>query len=195
MKKLYIIISLIFIISCSSSSFTFSDVSIKGGKLPEYNRSSQDAAVGEFAPIPTGTNINGENITVTTRVGLEEKKATVIVFLAHWCSHCQREVPMIKKWLDKNGSPNAINLFSVATHIDKNKPNYPPDDWLIREDWNVPVIFDDENNSIAEHFGLPAFPYWVFLNSDGTINMRHSGSLSEEAFGQVMTAGLDESKN
>ena len=57
MKKIYTIISLIFIISCSSSSFTFSDVSIKGGKLPEYNRSSQDAAVGAFAPIPTGTNL------------------------------------------------------------------------------------------------------------------------------------------
>ena len=60
---------------------------------------------------------------------------------------------------------------------------------------NVPVIFDNQNNSIAEHFGLPAFPYWVFLNDDGTINMRHSGSLSEEAFGQIMTAGLVEANN
>tara|TARA_Y100000817_G_scaffold166018_1_gene129789 strand:+ start:186 stop:773 length:588 start_codon:yes stop_codon:yes gene_type:complete len=195
MKKYIIITLVLFLVSCSGNSYTYSDVSIVGGQLPQYNRSSQDTAVGAFAPIPTGTNLNGESITVTTRVGLEEKKATVIVFLAHWCSHCQREVPMIKKWLDRNGSPENINLFSVATHIDKNKPNFPPDDWLIREDWNVPVIFDNQNNSIAEHFGLPAFPYWVFLNDDGTINMRHSGSLSEEAFGQIMTAGLVEANN
>ena len=30
---------------------------------------------------------------------------------------------------------------------------------------------------------------WVFLNPDGTVYMRHAGSLSEGQFNQVMTAG------
>ena len=186
---------LLLILSCSGATYEFSEVTVKGGALPEFNRTSKDLAIAAFAPIPTGSDLNGNPITMTTRVGLEERKASVIVFLAHWCSHCQREVPMIQNWINKNGSSDNINLFSVTTYIDKNKPNYPPNDWLIREKWSSPVIFDNEENIIAEHFGLSAFPYWVFLNSDGTVNMRHSGSLGEDKFNQIMSAGLIESKN
>ena len=96
---------------------------------------------------------------------------------------------MIQKFIESNGFPQNINLFSVATHVDKNRNNYPPNEWLEREKYTVPVIFDDEENSIAESFGLSAFPYWVFLNPDGTVYMRHAGSLSEDQFFQVMTAG------
>jgi len=186
---------LLLVMSCSEASFEFSEVTVQGGALPEFNRNGNDLAIGAFAPIPTGIDLNGNSITMSTRVGLEERKPTVIVFLAHWCSHCQREVPIIQNWINKNGSSNNINLYSVVTYIEKNKPNYPPNDWLIRENWSPSVIFDNEENIIAEHFGLSAFPYWVFLNSDGTVNMRHSGSLGEEKFDQIMRSGLIESKN
>jgi len=187
--KIIFALLLFFIISCSGSSYNFSEVTIKGGMLPEYNRNIEDAAVGAFAPVPTGTDLYGNPITISTRIGLEEKKSSIIVFLAHWCSHCQREVPMIQKFIDSNGFPQNINIFSVATHIDKTRNNYPPDEWLEREKYTVPTIFDDEENKIAESFGLSAFPYWVFLNPDGTVYMRHAGSLSEDQFNQVMTAG------
>jgi len=187
--KIIFALLLFFIISCSGSSYNFSEVTIKGGMLPEYNRNIEDAAVGAFAPVPTGSDLYGNPITISTRIGLEEKKSSIIVFLAHWCSHCQREVPMIQKFIDSNGFPQNINVFSVATHIDKTRNNYPPDEWLEREKYTVPTIFDDEENKIAESFGLSAFPYWVFLNPDGTVYMRHAGSLSEDQFNQVMTAG------
>ena len=187
--KIIFALLLFFIISCSGSSYNFSEVTIKGGTLPEYNRNIEDAAVGAFAPVPTGVDLYGNPITISTRIGLEEKKSSIIVFLAHWCSHCQREVPMIQKFIDSNGFPQNINIFSVATHIDKTRNNYPPDEWLEREKYTVPTIFDDEENKIAESFGLSAFPYWVFLNPDGTVYMRHAGSLSEDQFNQVMTAG------
>ena len=187
--KIIFALLLFFIISCSGSSYNFSEVTIKGGMLPEYNRNIEDAAVGAFAPVPTGSDLYGNPITISTRIGLEEKKSSIIVFLAHWCSHCQREVPMIQKFIDSNGFPQNINIFSVATHIDKTRNNYPPDEWLEREKYTVPTIFDDEENKIAESFGLSAFPYWVFLNPDGTVYMRHAGSLSEDQFNQVMTAG------
>ena len=88
LKKVFVLL-IISIMSCSGSSFTFSEVTIKGGTLPEYKRNIEDAAVGAFAPIPTGVDLYGEPITLSTRKGLEEKKSSIIVFLAHWCSHCQ----------------------------------------------------------------------------------------------------------
>ena len=51
---------------------------------------------------------------------------------------------MIQKWINENGYPENINIYSVATHIDKTMPNYPPNEWLSREEWSVPVIFDDK---------------------------------------------------
>ena len=69
-------------------------------------------------------------------------------------------------------------------------PNYPPNEWLLREEWSVPVIFDDESNSVADSFGLPGFPFWVFINEDGTVNLRHTGSLGSETFEKIITSGM-----
>ena len=51
-------------------------------------------------------------------------------------------------------------------------------------------FFDDKNNSVAESFGLPGFPFWVFINEDGTVNLRHTGSLRSEAFERIITSGI-----
>ena len=185
------IFGLVFILISCSASYIFSEVTIKGGDLPPFDKNSlKDPAIGAFAPIPTGIGLEGNSVTISTRKNTEQKKATMVVFLAHWCSHCQREVPMIQKWINENGYPENINIYAVATHIDKTMPNYPPNEWLSREEWSVPVIFDDKNNSVAESFGLTAFPFWVFINEDGTVNLRHSGSLRSEAFERIITSGI-----
>ena len=44
--KSLLFLLLIFIFSCSGSNYNFSEVTIKGGSLPEYNRNIEDAAVG-----------------------------------------------------------------------------------------------------------------------------------------------------
>ena len=78
-KTLFFLL-LIFIFSCSGSNYNFSEVTIKGGSLPEYNRNIEDAAVGAFAPVPTGVDLNSEPITMTTRRGLEEKRHPLLYF-------------------------------------------------------------------------------------------------------------------
>ena len=73
--KIKTIVSLltIFIFSCSGSDYNFTEVTIKGGSLPDYNRNIEDAAVGAFAPVPTGVDLNSEPITVTTRSPYDSK--------------------------------------------------------------------------------------------------------------------------
>ena len=78
--------------------------------------------------------------------------------------------------MDSGAVPDGVDLLSVATSIDPARPNYPPDSWLQREGWTVPVIADP-TNSVANAYGLSAFPYWVFIGADGTVKARAVGEL------------------
>ncbi len=99
------------------------------------------------------------------------------MFIAHWCPHCQAEVPLIQTWVSAGGVPQGVDLVSVATGIDPTRPNYPPEAWLQREGWTVPVIADP-TNSVAGAYGLPAYPYWVFIGPDGKVVARAVGEIS-----------------
>ncbi len=141
-----------------------------------------DPAVGMPAPQVDGASFGGDPVSITPGDGTPK----VIVFLAHWCPHCQREVPAIEAWLDEHGTPEGVELYSVVTSIDPARPNYPPDDWLRREDWSIPILVDDAGESIATAYGLSAFPFWVFVNADGTVAGRTSGQLPSEALSRIV---------
>jgi thiol-disulfide isomerase/thioredoxin len=64
----------------------------------------------------------------------------VVVFVAHWCPHCQAEVPRIVA-LAKAGKVS-VPIVGVATGTDASAPNYPPSAWLQREGWPYPVLVD-----------------------------------------------------
>jgi hypothetical protein len=82
--------------------------------------------------------------------------------------------------------PDGIDLVSIATAIDPTRPNYPPDAWLAREGWTVPVMVDS-TNSVASAFGLSAYPYWVFLDGDGKVVMRTTGELAINDLEAILT--------
>lgn len=145
---------------------------ITGASLPEFANPTGDAAVGLAAPVVSGASFDGSATGIAA-----DGRPKVVIFLAHWCSHCQAEVPVVQDWLDANGAPEGVDLVSVATSNDPSAPNYPPDAWLAREGWTVPVIVDP-TNSIATAYGLSAFPFWTFIGADGTVRARATGELS-----------------
>jgi thiol-disulfide isomerase/thioredoxin len=161
--------------SASASASTGPDVAaspvIEGTPLPTFVQTAGDAAVGQTIPTVQGADFAGQPVSIAL-----DGKPKVILFLAHWCSHCQAEVPLIQAWLDGGGAPDGVELFSVATSIDPSLPNYPPDAWLEREGWTVPVIADT-TGSVAIAYGVSAFPFWVFVNADGTVQGRLTGEL------------------
>jgi thiol-disulfide isomerase/thioredoxin len=123
------------------------------------------------APEVRGSSFDGAPVAIA-----HDGRPKVVLFVAHWCPHCQREVALIQDWVDSGAVPEGVDLISVATSIDPARPNYPPDAWFQREGWTVPVIVDP-TNSVANAYGLPAFPYWVFIGPDGTIRARAIGEL------------------
>jgi cytochrome c biogenesis protein CcmG/thiol:disulfide interchange protein DsbE len=147
---------------------------VGGAALPAYAAGPDDPGVGRPIPEVDGASFDGTPVTITA-----DGKPKLIIFLAHWCPHCQAEVPVVQAWIDANGMPAGVELISVVTAIDQNRPNYPPDAWLARERWQVPVIVDADNQ-IAGLYGLTAFPYWVAVSADGTVAQRLTGELTPE---------------
>ena len=111
----------------------------------------------------------------------------VLLFVAHWCPHCQAEVPRIQEWINGGGLPSDVDLVTVSTGIDPSRPNYPPDAWFAREGW-TPRVVSDPTNEIAAAFGLPSYPYLVFVNADGTVASRTTGEIPVDQIQQAIGA-------
>jgi cytochrome c biogenesis protein CcmG, thiol:disulfide interchange protein DsbE len=145
---------------------------VSGTALADYAPGGGDPAIGQAAPEVSGAGFDGTPAKIEAN-----GKPKVILFLAHWCPHCQAEVPVLQAWADAGGVPNGVEIISVATSINPDAPNYPPDEWLAREGWTYPVIVDP-TNSVASAYGLTAFPFWVFVGPDGTVRARATGEMS-----------------
>lgn len=153
--------------------------------LPVYDATlNDDPAVGQEIPTVTGKDFDGNDITISG----DDGKAKVILFVAHWCPHCQREVPRLKAHLDDNPMPDDVELLTVSTSVKPGADNYPPQEWLKGEGWSAPVLADDENSSVAQAYGLSAFPYFVVVDADGKVVERASGELTTRQFDAVVAA-------
>jgi cytochrome c biogenesis protein CcmG, thiol:disulfide interchange protein DsbE len=149
----------------------YGEVAIAGEALPRLEPGPTDPAEG--TPAPT---ITGETVSVSPG-----SNPTIVLFLAHWCPHCQAEVPRLTDWVEANGMPEGIDVVAVATNSTPSQGNYPPSVWLEGEDFPFPVIYDDEDSTAAVAYGLSAFPFWVVLDSDGIVVDRFTGELPNEA--------------
>jgi thiol-disulfide isomerase/thioredoxin len=150
--------------------------------LPPFDANvADDPAVGMTIPTVDGVDFEGEAVSIAPG-----GDAKVLLFVAHWCPHCQREVPRIQAYLDENPLPEGVELITVSTGVRPDGDNYPPSEWLAREGWQAPVLVDDDQGTVAATYGLSAFPYFVAVDSDGKVVARASGELSTEDFAALV---------
>lgn len=89
----------------------------------------------------------------------------LIVFLAHWCPHCQAEVPVLVKWSQSGLVPESLDVIAVATGTDQGAPNFPPSEWLASERWPElwPVLVDNKDQTAGNAFGLSGYPFMTLV--------------------------------
>lgn len=152
-------------------------VTVTGDPLPAYPaEGGPDTAIGMAAPVIEGLGFTGN--MVTTAPGAP----TLMVFLAHWCQHCQYEVPVLVRWNADGNVPANLDVIAVTTSTDATQPNYPPSQWLAAEEWPPlwPVLTDDADGTAGKAFGLSGFPFLTLVDADGTVLWRHSGRITAE---------------
>ena len=157
------------------------EINVDGVSLPQYAGENDDnIALGLSAPTFSAPDQNSEIFNLE-----KNGNSKALLFLAHWCPHCQREVPVVQSFIDSNGVPPGIDVIAVATSIDRGRDNYPPQEWLQREGWSETQIYDLDRE-IGEAYGLNAFPYWVFLDKDLNVIARRTGNLPEDMVGALL---------
>lgn len=143
-----------------------------GTPLPPL--SSPDAALGTTAPIISAETLAGSRVQVG-----DDGTARLYGFFAHWCPHCQDELPTTVSWLESNPLPEGVEIVAVSTGVDPAAPNYPPSEWFEDENWPATVLLDSEEQALATAFGLTAYPFWVAVDADGVVVARVEGSIPE----------------
>ena len=158
----------------SANISEFSDITVTGDALPGFDSASTDASIGMTAPIVSGKGFTGTEIT-TDGAGTP----TLLVFLAHWCQFCQREVPLLVEWEKDGKTPTGVDVIAVATGTDPANPNFPPSEWLAREEFPAlwPVIADSADKKAANAFGLSGYPFFVLVDAQGKVFKRLSGEI------------------
>jgi cytochrome c biogenesis protein CcmG/thiol:disulfide interchange protein DsbE len=160
----------------------FGDVTITGESLPPFADTTGDPAIGQPAPGLTGVDFDGGAVNIQN-----DDSAKAIVFLAHWCSHCQAEVPRVQAWVDSGGGVPGVEIYSVSTSMNSAQPNFPPSAWLDGAGWTAPLIRDDTDSSALVAYGAGGFPYWVFVDANGNVVRRSSGELDVPTLEAYMT--------
>ena len=189
-----IIAGLIAFFTVSGAEPETAEVTLSGGApLPLLAGNvpvGQDIAFGMAPAVISGSDWKGNPVTIDPGDG----RPKLIVFLAHWCPHCQAEVPEIQTWLNGTGGNPEVDLYGVATSINRSRPNWPPGEWLEREGWTPPTVMDS-NNRVSLAYGLSAFPYWVVLNSEGRVVYRAAAGIGVEGmlnYQQLATQSIAE---
>jgi cytochrome c biogenesis protein CcmG/thiol:disulfide interchange protein DsbE len=168
----------------------FGDPTVEGQSLPMVeNPNAGDPATGMTAPTVTGTDWNGNEYTIGP-----DGRAKIVVFLAHWCPHCQAEVPEIVQWMNAGGLPGGVDLYGVTIFTNPVRTNFPPSQWLEREGWNAPVIMDDRENSIALGYGVISTPTYIVLDGENKNLGRLAGEIGIAGYNllaSIAEASLD----
>ena len=161
-------------------------VEMVGEPLPEYDASVADPAVGTASPVVTGEQFDGTPISI----GGPADGPTLLVFLAHWCPHCNAEIPELIELEQAGAIPEELGVIGISTAVASDRPNYPPSEWIVEKGWPWPTMADNAQSDAFLDFGGSGFPFLVMLDSDGTVLARQSGESTAEQIKLWIDASL-----
>ena len=181
--------------SSDTTSFTSNlpdsqPVTITGEPLVPFQATEGDPAIGVTAPLVSGFNFAGKEITLDSANG-----PYMVVFLAHWCQFCNAELPLLNDWKRSGAVPAELDVIGVATAVSKTSVNYPPAEWLSNRGWGWPVLVDESAGEgtagkLAQAFGASGWPYFVIVGADGKVKARVSGKIEINELQVIVDAAL-----
>ena len=145
---------------------------VGGESLPAHDPMvASDPAIGSLVPSVLGSDFDG-NLVNPTR----NERAKLFVFLAHWCTHCRAELPILVDWLEAGGARD-LQVVGVVTLTDPLRPNFPPRPWIEAGGWPGVILVDGGDSQVAAAYGLTATPYFVVTDAEDRVVARASGEL------------------
>ena len=155
----------------------YQKVSSTGGMLAPLPESGADTETGKSVAVLKGYDLQGRPVTIDPA---GEGKATMVVFLAHWCPHCNREIPVLNKWRESGEVPTGLRVIGITTGSKADQANWPPSKWMTAMKWPFEVMADSEAQEAAAAYGVAGYPFIAFVGANGKITARTSGEIPVE---------------
>jgi thiol-disulfide isomerase/thioredoxin len=167
----------------------FQPVTATGVALPPLEQSvpapGSDPGEGVAAPSLEGFDFAGSPVAVAP-----SGKPKLLVFLAHWCPHCNAEIPRLIEWKESGQMPDSLEVVGIATGSRDDQANWPPSQWLVDMEWPWAVMADSETQDAAVAMGVSGYPGLVLLDGDGTVLARRSGEASVSELNDWVSTAL-----
>ena len=158
-------------------------VEVVGDVLPAFDTPENDTAIGLVAPTLNGSTFESTPISIAPG---STGRATMVVFLAHWCPHCNAEIPVLLEWKDSGGVPSELDVVAVSTAVAEDRENYPPSKWIVDKGWPWPVMTDSEFNTAVGAYGVRGFPAFILTDAAGKVLYRADGQKTLAEINAIM---------
>ena len=131
--------------------------------------------IGEKAPSFTAGTVGGGSVSVGEG-GQGGVQATMLVFFASWCPHCNNEAPIVSDLEDQYE-----DLQLVMVGIDNTQGDSPEKvrEFVERYDIESPAVYDP---SLGPEYRVSGYPTTYVLNGDNEVVGAHSGEAPREAY-------------
>ena len=99
-------------------------------------------------------------------------RPTLLVFWAPWCRYCQMELPILAKFYQDN-KPEQLQVLTIAfsdsrAHVEEYVTSNP-------DTFVFPTAYD-QNDNVAQDFGVNATPTFVVMDAHGNMILAHRGA-------------------
>jgi thiol-disulfide isomerase/thioredoxin len=126
--------------------------------------------VGEKAPSFTVETVDGGSVSV--REGAAP--ATMLVFFATWCPHCQNEAPILS---ELEGRYDGLRLIMVGIDPEDNPEKVQQ--FVERHDIESPAVYDP---SLGSEYRVSGFPTTYVLDRSNEVIGAHTGEAPKEVY-------------
>jgi peroxiredoxin len=138
--------------------------------------------VGSQAPDFTAQTVDGGSVSLGDAGG---KEATMLVFFASWCPHCNKEAPIISDLESEYG-----NLRVVMIGIDSQDDSEKVQEFVNRYSIEGPATYDP---SLGPTYQASGYPTIYVLDSNNNIVAAHTGEAPKGVLEGWVEKALDSS--
>jgi thiol-disulfide isomerase/thioredoxin len=125
--------------------------------------------VGEKAPGFTAETVGGGSVSVEGGA-----RATMLVFFATWCPHCQKEAPVMSELESQYDG-----LRMVMVGIDGEDDPEKVQRFVEEYDIESPAVYEP---GLGSEFGISGYPTTYVLDGDNRVVGAHSGEAPRDVY-------------
>ena len=126
--------------------------------------------VGERAPAFTAETVGGGSVSV----GEGEARATMLVFFATWCPHCNNEAPILSELEDQYDGLKMV-MVGIDGEDDAGKVREFVEEYGIES----PAVYEP---GLGPEYGVSGYPTTYVLDGDNRVVGAHSGEAPREVY-------------